>query len=581
MYHSTMLQTLFTLLQNLPFGLLLAALLLDAFIVAKNRREVEPAVLWLLFCSICASALGVLVTLGVFFANGDASRLHEGFWGLVVAAVASLAWMFKRGARNRGVLTLKERFYGTDPREGAKHKPGQHFWILGWRVLAVASLAAALGHLLGIKPNVALSKYDKNAIAQSDAGKAETGESQSEPASQSNPTGQTPPAETPGPAVAEAAPPAPAAGTPGDPPAADPPAETAAKPDVPPAPAPPTDADPTKTALPSVADSAAAERMVTGAPDSAAAVVTPPPAPKVEARPISRNSAYLTKIRPIFARACVKCHGVEKQKGDLALHNPDAIRAGINGKPAIIPGDPDKSRVYACIILPPDDPDFMPQKGQPLSLSDKRALHDWIKAGADLGDGVTIPGGGGGDFAVDAVGEGLPDPDPKIIEALEKEHVQVRRVSKNKRVLELDFSHSDRASGDLKLAELAPIALHIHALDFNRTRIKDADLAHLAGMKNLTRLILSRTEISDAGLIYLRALTALEQLNLYTTMVSDAGLFHLEPLKGLKKVYLWQSKVTDAGAKQLAAAIPGVLVSMGESLEKPPPRPNPNNMQRQ
>ena len=44
--------------------------------------------------------------------------------------------------------------------------------------------------------------------------------------------------------------------------------------------------------------------MVTGAPDPATAVVTPPPAPKVEARPISRNSAYMTKIRPIFARAC-------------------------------------------------------------------------------------------------------------------------------------------------------------------------------------------------------------------------------------------------------------------------------------
>ncbi len=577
-----MLQTLFTLLQNLPFGLLLAALLLDVFIVARNRREVEPAVLWLLFCSICASGLGVVVTLAVFFANGDASRLHEGFWGLVVAAVASLAWMFKRGARNRGVLTLKERFYGADPREGARPKPGQHFWILGWRVLACASLAAALGHLLGIKPNVALSKFDTAAATPGDTASPEAPESLPAASAANNPDGtantspasQSPPAA---PTVAGSTAPETAPPTPENPPAP----ETASAPNSPSAPPPPPDADPTKTALPSAADSAAAERMVTGAPDPAAAVVTAPAAPKVEARPISRNSAYMTKIRPIFARACVKCHGADKQKGDLALHNPDAIRAGINGKPCIIPGDPDKSRVYACIILPPDDPDFMPQKGQPLSMSDKRALHDWIKAGADLGDGVTIPGGGGDNFAVDAIAEGLPEPDAKLIESLEKDHVLVRRVSKNKRVLELDFSHSDRATGDLKLAELAPLALHIHALDFNRTRIKDADLAHLAGMKNLTRLILSRTEISDAGLLYLRALTALEQINLYTTMVSDAGLFHLEPLKALKKVYLWQSKVTDAGAKQLAAAIPGVAVSMGESLEKPPPRPNPNNMQRQ
>ena len=551
-----MLQTFFTLLQNLPFGLLLAALLLDAFIVAKNRREVEPAVLWLLFCSICASGLVVVVTLAMFFSNGDTTRLHEGFWGLVVAAVASLAWMFKRGARNRGVLTLRERFYGADPREGARPKPGQHFWILGWRVLAVGSLAAALGHLLGIKPGVSLSKFDKGSIAQTN------------PTDSSDPTdppdSTAPPTPTPPPAAPSETP-------------APPPAETVAAPTPPPAPPPQPEGDPTKTAVPTVAESSAAERMVTGAPDPAA-VVAPPPVAKVEARPISRNSSYMTKIRPIFAKACIKCHGADKQKGDLALHTPDAIRAGINGKPAIVPGAPEKSRVYACIILPADDPDFMPQKGQPLSMSDKKALHDWIKAGADLGDGVTIPGGGGGNFAVDGVSESLPDPDAKLIESLEKEHVIVRRVSKNKRMLEIDFSHSIRSSGDLKLAELAPLALHIYALDFNRTRLKDADLAHLAGMKNLNRLILSRTDLGDGGLIYLRALTSLEQLNLYTTSVSDAGLFHLEPLKGLKKVYLYQSKVTDAGAKQLAAAIPGLEVSMGAALDKPPPRPA---MQRQ
>jgi len=54
-----MLDSFFILLQNLPFGLLLAALLLESFIVSKNRREVEPAVLWLLFCAIAAS--GVVV----------------------------------------------------------------------------------------------------------------------------------------------------------------------------------------------------------------------------------------------------------------------------------------------------------------------------------------------------------------------------------------------------------------------------------------------------------------------------------------------------------------------------------------
>ena len=103
-----MLDSFFVLLQNLPFGLLLAALLLDAFIVSKNRREVEPAVLWLLFCSICASGVVVVVTLGMFFFKGDTSRLHDGGWGLAVAAIASMAWYFKRQARNRGIQRISQ-----------------------------------------------------------------------------------------------------------------------------------------------------------------------------------------------------------------------------------------------------------------------------------------------------------------------------------------------------------------------------------------------------------------------------------------------------------------------------------------
>jgi hypothetical protein len=281
------------------------------------------------------------------------------------------------------------------------------------------------------------------------------------------------------------------------------------------------------------------------------------------ARPVSRNSQYFSKIRPIFARACVKCHGADKQKGDLALHNPDAIRAGINGKPAILPGNPEKSRVYACIILPPDDPDFMPQKGQPLSVSDRKAIFDWIKAGADLGDGVSIPSGQGGVFLVDAIAAGLPEPDATVLASLQKDHVNVRKLSQNGRMLELDFSHSDRALGDLKLAELAPIALNIHTLDLSRTRVKDADLAALAGMRNLARLILSRTEIGDAGLAHLAGNAALEEINLYSTGVTDAGMAPLAGLKSLKKVYLWQSKATAAGTQVLQQAVPGVQVSLG------------------
>ena len=54
----------------------------------------------------------------------------------------------------------------------------------------------------------------------------------------------------------------------------------------------------------------------------------------------------------------------------------------------------------------------------------------------------------------------------------------------------------------------------------------------------------------------------MQSINLYGTEVNDAGLAHLAKLKTLKNVYLFQSKATEAGAKKLAAAIPGLKVSV-------------------
>ncbi len=552
---------MFVLLLGLPAGLLAGALLLEAFVLRENAREQEPAVLWLMFCAVVAAGVVVLVEAGLYMWRGDGARLGEAMWVGGAGVAGALAWWFKRKGRDRGVLYLRERFYGENPLEPPVAKPGQAFWILGWRGLAVVALAASLAAVLR-------ERVGMNLLARR-GGEAEVKEQETvDPAEAALAAADVKPADVYVPGAEGGAPIVPVEPKVGE-----------------------AGGDPTRAELPSAEDSEKAAAMAAAAaavPGGGAAaapgggamvpaasgpagtgaagvpVATVAPVVAAEpARPVSRNSLYFSKVRPIFAKACVKCHGPEKQKGDLALHNPDAIRAGINGKPAVIPGNPEKSRVYACIVLPPDDPDFMPQKGQPLSMSDKKVLAEWIKTGADLGDGVSIPSGQGGVFLVDTIAEGLPEPDPAVVEALLKDHVNVRRLSKNKRVLELDFSHSDRASGNLRLAELAPLALNIHTMDLSRTQVKDADLAVLAGMRNLSRLILSRTGITDAGIAQLAGCVSLEEVNLYSTGVTDAGVGQLGALKSLKKVFLWQSKATAAGGQVLQQAVPGVEVSLG------------------
>ncbi|QDU92689.1 DUF1549 domain-containing protein [Lignipirellula cremea] len=84
------------------------------------------------------------------------------------------------------------------------------------------------------------------------------------------------------------------------------------------------------------------------------------------------------QVRPLLAQRCYKCHGPEKQKGDLRLDSRGAMLQGGESGPAIMPGQPDASLLleavkYESFEMPPD--------GQ-LKENDIAALEQWIRLGA-------------------------------------------------------------------------------------------------------------------------------------------------------------------------------------------------------
>ncbi|OYW13285.1 MAG: hypothetical protein B7Z55_17105, partial [Planctomycetales bacterium 12-60-4] len=121
--------------------------------------------------------------------------------------------------------------------------------------------------------------------------------------------------------------------------------------------------------------------------------------------------------------------------------------------------------------------------------------------------------------------------------------------------------------GDAGLEPLVPIADKIASLDIARSKVTDAGLKALAGMKHLKELHLEGTGIGDAGLDHLKGLTELEYINLYNTKVTDAGITKLAPLTKLNAIYLWQSGVTKAGVAALKAKLPKAHINTGWSAE--------------
>ncbi|HIM66986.1 MAG TPA: hypothetical protein EYM45_00335, partial [Verrucomicrobia bacterium] len=82
-----------------------------------------------------------------------------------------------------------------------------------------------------------------------------------------------------------------------------------------------------------------------------------PPAQAVE---------FATDIRPLLEVNCVKCHGADKQKGDLRLDELGLAEKGGETGPALAKGDPAGSLLLKRISLAADHDDIMPPKGGPL-----------------------------------------------------------------------------------------------------------------------------------------------------------------------------------------------------------------------
>ncbi len=99
---------------------------------------------------------------------------------------------------------------------------------------------------------------------------------------------------------------------------------------------------------------------------------------------------FESKIRPVLAEHCYECHSVDsgKSKGSLMLDTKQALRAGGDTGPAVVPGDAAKSLLLSAIKH--TDPDLeMPPKKPQLSKAVIADIETWIKSGARSAHGYS------------------------------------------------------------------------------------------------------------------------------------------------------------------------------------------------
>lgn len=302
---------------------------------------------------------------------------------------------------------------------------------------------------------------------------------------------------------------------------------------------------------------------------------------------------YRDEITPILKSKCYNCHSAAKKKGGLRLDSESFINKGGKNGEVLVKGNPDKSALYANLLLPLEDEKHMPPKGKKqLNRQEIALIHRWIKQGAPFGAIEILPIAQNeptpatqalATETTDVVDQeqknerpgykpqptqNIPPAEERLVKSMQEQGIIVEKIADGSNALSVNFVNVKELNAST-IKDLNAVGQQLNAVKFTGLPVTDQMLKNMAAFPNLERIQLEKTSISDEGLAELNKFPKLETVNLYGTNISDIGLKNLE-ISSLKKVNLWNTKVSQQGIRSLMSKYPDLDVEAGQlSLKKP------------
>ena len=275
---------------------------------------------------------------------------------------------------------------------------------------------------------------------------------------------------------------------------------------------------------------------------------------------------FAAEIEPILARTCYACHGEEKSKGGLTMHNREGLLAGGDLGSLFVPGNPAASQMVERIRLPLADDDHMPPEGKPQPTeAEIAAIEAWIKRGASFDEPVEgeVPAP-----KAPAPPLTVAPPNAGAVAALRAALAHAEPVARDNPRLIVSFAAVAPTIDDAAAERLlAPLADSIEDLTLARTIVGPRTLTLAARMPHLRRLDLGSTPVTADTLVMLKGHGTLRSLVLARTKLagSDEVVYALvTTLPSLEELYVWDAGLTPETITRLRAMKPGVTVNAGD-----------------
>ena len=271
-------------------------------------------------------------------------------------------------------------------------------------------------------------------------------------------------------------------------------------------------------------------------------------------------------ITPIFDSKCVKCHNINKSKGDLMLTSVDQIMKGGEYGKIIEVSNSDKSRLYTYLNLPLDDEHHMPPDGNAQPTENEIELIKlWIDNGADFENYLQI---GEDDYSkeiLDFLPKQIADVDPPKRSQLEKlieNEFRIERISSENNFIDIKFQGKTFKQSYFNL--LSKVGENIKRLDLSFVDLSSVNLSKLDDLENLTYLNLNNTSLSSEDLEKL-------DLDIQTLILSnndiDVGVFEKFISNPINERVFAYNTITDLELTKEIAASSNNKIYFGISLD--------------
>ena len=295
--------------------------------------------------------------------------------------------------------------------------------------------------------------------------------------------------------------------------------------------------------------------------------------------PLASKMEFVKDIQPVLERYCVECHGPRKKKGGLRLEPiKTAFPVGDEDFWTILPGDGANSLLVQRMLLPREDDEAMPPKGDAVPDEEIQKFITWINEGAH-GPGLEhikrVATKTADDRRLDPLGVLEPSESEQVlidaaVAALRDRGAVVQAVAQRHYGLEVNLSLLRPAASDEHLLLLRGLEPVLVRLDLSRTSVSDQGFSKLAGFPELRDLRLGGTQLGDAIAPVLQGSPKLERLNLYGTKCTNTILTYVANLEALERLHIWGSRITEDFAVGFASAHPEIRITGLSSVVREP-----------